>query len=144
LLGDWYATLLHTRRGQFVVAVAATTYLPVAVSGRDLKTFPARLCAGLRDVLEAFGTPAAVIERECSGWATTSIGKTDDRRAVGVLTEMQRLLHGDFDFLPDYTLPQLSLRLAETPVVAAKIIPEVATRELFGCPPRNWRRSMGN
>lgn len=31
LLGDWYATLLHTRRGQFVLAMSRATLLPIVI-----------------------------------------------------------------------------------------------------------------
>jgi len=37
VLGDWYATLLHMRRGQFVLAIARVTLQPVVVTGRDLR-----------------------------------------------------------------------------------------------------------
>jgi hypothetical protein len=62
------------------------------------------------------------------------LAKTDDRSTVGVLTEFQRLLHGDLDFFPTATPAQLSLRLAHTPIVARDLFPQDATCRLFGVP----------
>ena len=144
-LGDWYATLLHTRRGQFVLAMARETLLPVAVTGRDLRTFPARVATTLAEVLASYGVPAEVIERECAAMSEVQYARTDDRSNVGVLTELQRLLHGDLDYFPNATLTELSLRLAQTPIVARHVFPEDATCRLFGVPrPRDRTKETGN
>jgi hypothetical protein len=144
-LGEWYATLLHTRRGQFVLAMARSTLLPVVVTGRDLRTFPTRVASTLAEVLAAYGVPVELIERECAAMSDVQYARTDDRSNVGVLTELQRLLHGDLEYLPTATLTELSLRLAQTPIVARNVFPEDETCRLFGVPlPRHREKEMGN
>lgn len=144
-LGDWYATLLRTRRGHFVLAIARTTLLPIVVTGRDLRSFPARLTSALAEVLATYGVPADAIDRECAAMSEVKYARTDDRSTVGVLTEFQRLLHDDLEFLPTATLGEQSLRLAATPIVARNIFPEDATCRHFGVPLRRDReRESGN
>ena len=60
--------------------------------------------------------------------------KTDDRSNVGVLTEFQRLLVDDLEYVPTAPLTALSLRLAHTPIVARNMFPDDATCRLFGIP----------
>lgn len=60
--------------------------------------------------------------------------RTDDRSNVGVLTELQRLLHYDLDEMPQPSLRELSLRLAKTPIVARNLFPADETCRLFGVP----------
>jgi Domain of unknown function (DUF6933) len=144
-LGDWYATLLRSKRGQFVLAVARETLLPIVVSGRELRTFPERLASTLGDVLAVYGVGAGVIEHECAAMSEVTYARTDDRSTVGVLTELQRLLHGDLEYFPNAALTDLSLRLAHTPVVARNVFPDDATCRLFGVAARNDRRhEFGN
>jgi len=145
VLGDWYASLLHTRRGHFVLAMSRASLLPIVVTGRELRSFPSRVASTLAEVLAAYGVRADSIERECAAMSGVEYARTDDRSNVGVLTEMQRLLHGDLDYLPNATLTELSLRLAQTPIVARHVFPENETCRLFGVPPpRHREKEMGN
>ena len=132
LLGDWYATLVRTRRCHYVLAMARNTLLPVVVSGRELRAFPLRLASAVADVLAAYGVPAEAIEKELAAMAPVRYVKTDDRSNVGVLTEFQRLLVDDLEYVPTAPLTALSLRLAHTPIVARNMFPEDATCRLFG------------
>lgn len=144
-LGDWYATLLRMKRGHFVLGIARKTLLPIVVSGRELRTFPERLATTLAEVLAAYGVGADAIERECAAMSEVQYARTDDRSTVGVLTEFQRLLHGDLEYFPTATLTELSLRLAQTPIVARNAFPEDETCRLFGVPlPRHREKEMGN
>jgi len=93
LLGDWYATVVRARQ-QFVLAISGATLLPIVVTGRDLRSFPARVASTLAEVLAVYGVPAEVIERECAAMAEVRYARANDRSTVGVLTEFQRLLHG--------------------------------------------------
>ena len=135
VLGDWYATLLHTRRGQFVLAVSRVTLQPIVVTGRELRLFPVRLAAGVADVLATYGVPREAIERERFAMSTVQYARTDNRSNVGVLTELQRLLHYDLDELPGVSMKELSLRLARTPIVARKVFPVDETCRAFGVAP---------
>jgi hypothetical protein len=144
-LGDWYATVLRSKRGQFVLGIARETLLPIVVSGRELRTFPERLESTLGEVLTVCGVGAEVIERECAAMSEVHYARTDDRSTVGVLTELQRLLRGDLEYFPNATLTELSLRLAETPIIARDVFPGDATCRLFGVPLRKHRtHDFGN
>ncbi len=132
VLGDWYATLLHTRRGQFVLAISRVTLQPIVVIGRDLRSFPVRLATGVAEVLATYGVPNDAIERERLAMSEVHYATTDDRSTVGVLTELQRLLHYDLDELPNLSMHELSLRLARTPIVARNVYPVHETCRVFG------------
>ena len=135
VLGDWYATLLHSRRGQFVLGVSRVTLQPIVVTGRDLQSFPARLAAGIAEVLATYRVPSDAIERERFAMSTFQYARTDDRSNVGVLTELQRLLHYDLDELPGVSMKELSLRCARTPIVARDVFPVNETCRVFGVAP---------
>ena len=135
VLGDWYVTLLHTRRGQFVLAVSRVTLQPIVVTGRDLRSFPVRLAAGVAEVLATYGVPDDAIERERFAMSAVQYARTDDRSNVGVLTELQRLLHYALDELPGVSMKELSLRLAQTPIVARNVFPVNETCRVFGVDP---------
>ena len=145
LLGDWFATLLHTRRGQYVLAMASKTLLPVVVTGRELRTFPERLASGLAELLGVYGVPTETIERECAAMSEVQYARTNDRSNVGVLIEFQRLLHYDLEDLAAMTPLELSLRLAHTPIVAREAFPEDDTCRFFGVPLlRHRQNEIGN
>jgi len=113
--------------------------LPVVLLGRDLGSLPTRLAAGVAEVLTALGVPPADAEQEQVAMANVRYARTDDRSTVGVLTELQRLLKFDLDEQREATLLDLSLRLAEVPIVARDVFPDRATCELFGiAPPERW------
>lgn len=139
-LGDWYATLVRTRRGHFVLAMARATLLPVVVTGRDLRTLPERLSQQVSAMLGSYGVPAEAVEREREAMRDVVYTRTDDRSNVGVLTEFQRLLSYDFAAPQEPTLLDLSLRLAWTPIVARNTFPVDATCRVFGieAPRRDW------
>ena len=131
MLGDWYATALHVRHA-YVLAGARTTLLPVVVSGRDARSFPDRMARTLADVLAAYELAPDLVARECAAMTPVRYAPTDDRSTVGVLVEMGRMLKAELQARPDVSLTALSLRLAETPIVARNTWPGEATRRLFG------------
>jgi len=141
-LGDWYATLIRTRRGHFVLAMARETLLPVVVTGRDLRALPKRLVEQVAAMLESYGVPADAVASERDAMRDVVYARTDDRSNVGLLTEFQRLLAFDLSDSPELSLLDLSLRLAWTPIVARNTFPVDATCKLFGVEPprRDWWR----
>ena len=136
LLGDWYATAVRSRH-VYVLAVARATLLPIVVTGRDVRSFPDRLTRGLAEVLGAYEIPSEIIERECAAMTSVRYARTDDRSTVGVLVEFGRLLEAELVARPAASLTELSLRLAETPIVARNAWPGEATRRLFGASDRS-------
>jgi len=94
-----------------------------------------RLAAGVAEVLATYGVPSDAIERERFAMSVIQYARTDDRSNVGVLTELQRLLHYDLDELPGVSMKELSLRLARTPIVARNVFPVNETCRVFGVAP---------
>ncbi len=131
-LGDWFATLLQVRSGRFVLAIAGTTLLPVVVSGRELGTLASRLALAVGQVLTALSVAPEAVERECAAMADVRIAATDDRSTVGVMTDLLHLLRFELQHDPRATPLELSLKLADTPIVARKGFPDRDTRRLFG------------
>jgi hypothetical protein len=87
-LGDWYATLLRTKRGHYVLAIARNTLLPIVVSGRELRAFPERLAIALAEVLAAYGVPAESIGRDCAAMSEVQYARdrnAPDRRVLAML-----------------------------------------------------------
>jgi hypothetical protein len=140
ILGDWYATLIRTRRGHFILAMSRETLLPVVVTGRDVRSYPGRLAEQVAAMLESYGVPAEAVARERDAMRDVVYTRTDDRSNVGVLTEFQRLFAFDLSEPSELSLLDLSLRLAWTPIVARKTFPVDATCKLFGVDPprRDW------
>jgi hypothetical protein len=138
LLGDWYATTLHVRH-LYVLAVARATLLPIVVTGRDLRSFPERMTSTLAEVLEAYALPAETIARECAAMTPVRYARTDDRSTVGVLVEFGRLLEAELLARPTASPTALSLRLADTPIVARDAWPGQDTRRAFGAVDRSTR-----
>jgi len=138
-LGDWYATLVRVRRGQFVLAISRETLLPVVVTARDLRSFPQRMSERLVEMLEAYGVPAEAIDSERDAMREIAFARTDDRSTVGVLVDLQRLLVYGLNDHPSISLLEQSLHLAQTPIVARKTFPCDATCKRFGIePPARW------
>ena len=104
-----------------------------------------RLVSSLAEVLASLGVPADAIERECAEMSSVQLARTDDRRTVGNLVELQRSLRYHLEDGTTMSLTELSLHLAETPLVAAKIFPDRDTCRLFGVlSPRRRARGFLN
>lgn len=140
MLGDWYATLVRMGRGTYVLAVAERTLLPIVVSGRELKTFPARMIDTLGSLLEELGVRPEAVAHERAEMSDVRFERTNDRSTVGVLVNLEHSLRVALDQRPGWDLLEASRWLAETPIVARDLFPDLATCELFGAP-RPVRRS---
>jgi hypothetical protein len=96
-LGDWYANLLFTRRGQFILCVSQRTLLPIIVPARDAKSLLARLRDALPRVLSAIGVNPAVIDHELAEMAEGCFAKTANRTVLGLMNDLA--LNAAFDAL---------------------------------------------
>jgi hypothetical protein len=133
-LGDWYATVLRTRHGTWVLAIAEKTCLPIVVTGRDLRTFPHRLTGTLVDLLVELGVPIETVDRERTQMSEVVFARTNSRSHLGVLNTLQYTLRIALDENPSWSLLESSRWLAETPIIARDLFPDIATCELFGAP----------
>jgi len=138
-LGDWYANLLFARPQHLVLAVSERTLLPMLIPSRPLSTLGERFPIIVGEVLRRLEIPQAEIDAERREMAEVPIGKTANRRVLGVLNEFALALQYA---APGRSLIELALWLAETPCgPIAMNSPDRATRELFAGThiPAPWR-----
>jgi hypothetical protein len=135
-LGDWYANILFTRVGHYLILLNERSRLPVLLSARDLHSFERRFLQTLPEILGEIGVPLHQIDRELSLMQPFHIGRTADRSVLGTLN--------DFGFLAkhwlspgDLSLYEVNLRLARTPCQQLQSkFPYKETRSLLANPIR--------
>lgn len=103
-LGDWYANLVRAGRTQVVLAVSERTLLPVVLPARDGRSLVRRLAEALDPLLVSLDVLADDIATERAAMQDWTIGKTANRRIVGLQHD------------PDRTPLEHSLWLARTPM----------------------------
>ena len=113
VLGDWYANLLFARGDQVVLVVNERTLLPVLVRAVPTADLVERFRVTASAMLLRLGVPVSAVEHERRAMAEVRVGKTENRRAVGTMTDFAFLLES-YGTGHD-TLDDLALRLASTP-----------------------------
>jgi hypothetical protein len=132
VLGDWYATLVRAGRVQVVLAVSERTLLPVVVPAREGRNVVHRLAEALGPLLESLGLPTDVVNAERRAMESWVIGKTASRRILGSLNDLVFELQVGLADLPDRTLLEQSLWLAQTPLKVIEYgAPDRATMAAF-------------
>jgi len=134
VLGDWYANILFTRAGHYLLLLSERSRLPVLLSARDLHSFERRFLQTLPEVLGEIGVPSHQIDRELTFMQPLFYGKTTDRSVLGTLN--------DFGFLAkhwlspgDLSLYEVNLRLARAPCQPLQSkFPDKETRSLLANP----------
>ncbi|MBS2031943.1 MAG: hypothetical protein JST54_28860, partial [Deltaproteobacteria bacterium] len=112
-LGDWYGNIYYTRSAHLVVAVSASTLLPVIVPAVDTATVIPRLAVAAGEVMRAIGIPEATVSAELREMQEGVIAKTASRKVLGSLNEFMFMAGHAFS---DGTSPhEVSLWLAKTP-----------------------------
>jgi hypothetical protein len=132
-LGDWYANLVYTPAGQFVVLVSEKTFLPVVVSAKDGATLWPRFLVALRQTLQGLRIPENDIAAELAAMEPMSVAKTASRQVVGVLNEFCFEL--DWMLRHGHPLDEVARQLPETPtspLYKTHICPDNAARAAFG------------
>ena len=133
-LGDWYANILFTRTGHYLLLLSERSRLPVLLSARDLHSFERRFLRTLPEVLGEIGVPSHQIDRELTLMQPLYYGKTANRSMLGTLN--------DFGFLAKYwlspgnlSLYDVNLRLARAPCQPLQSkFPDKETRSLLANP----------
>ncbi len=134
VLGDWYANILFTRAGHYLLLLSERSRLPVLLSARDIHSFERRFLQTLPKVLAEIGVPSHQIDRELTLMQPLYFGKTADRSVLGTLN--------DFGFLAkhwlypgDLSLYEINLRLARAPCQPLQTkFPDKETRGLLTNP----------
>lgn len=129
-LGDWYANLLITRPEQLVLCVSERTLLPVLVPARPIGTLTVRFPLAVLEMLRAIGVPGDAIRNEERTMTDVAVGRTASRRVLGSMNDFAWML--DAYRATISSLPQLALRLADTPCGPLRMeTPRRATLALF-------------
>jgi hypothetical protein len=114
-LGDWYANIIYTPQGHYVLCVSERSLLPVVLSARDLGSLIPRLQRGVADVLRALGVPERFVELELVQMEPLAFGATRSQTVLGSMNDFvlnfRYMLPGE----PELTLLDWSLRLARYP-----------------------------
>ena len=111
VLGSWYANLLNFGRQRLVLCVSERTLLPVLVPARNSE-FPGRLPHYVAVLLDHLGIPRASVVEEVGRMSPFEVGRTQDRRVLGVINDFGRMAPYH---LPNASPLETSLWLAETP-----------------------------
>lgn len=83
VLGDWFANIIYTRQGHYVLLVSERSLLPVLTTARDLHNLERRFFNQLAEVLSSLGIRQELIEGNlCQALGTWEV----DRSAFGIRT----------------------------------------------------------
>lgn len=115
ILGDWFANIIYTRQGHYLLLVSERSLLPVLTTARDLHKLEPRFVSQLADVLSSLGIRQELIEREIALMAPMYYGRTNNRRVLGSLTDLVFLFKCMLAEDRDLSLIDWSLVLARTP-----------------------------
>jgi len=133
-LGDWYANILFTRAGHYLLLLSERSRLPILLSARDLRSFERRFLQTLPEVLGAIGIPSPQVDRELNAMQPFSYGKTANRSVLGSLTDFGYLAK-DWLAPGDLSVYDVNLRLTRVPCLPLKSkFPDKETRSLFKNP----------
>jgi hypothetical protein len=114
ILGDWYANIVYSRKGHFIVCVSERSLLPIVLSARDLNRFVPRFKDLISEVLLELGVPNKSVENEIIQMFPFFYGRTKNKIILGTLTDFTK----DLKFMllqNDYSELEWSLYFAETP-----------------------------
>jgi hypothetical protein len=138
-LGDWTAHLFFIGRQQLVLGVNNRTLLPVLLPIAPNKTFVPRFAEAAGEMLMAIGIEdRRAVLAEMAAMGECIFAPTNDRRVLGTINDFGRAL----DFFEDLPLPEIALRLAETPCSPIGMeYPKDVARGLFGQVVQNPTRS---
>jgi hypothetical protein len=113
-LGDWYANLIYTPRGQLILCTSERSLLSVLVAAKDARMLlPGRLPLALGALLMNLGVPFDAIRTEVSEMEPVVYAKTVNRAVLGTMT--------DFNFATGHYMhhgsdeTDVMMRLAHTP-----------------------------
>jgi hypothetical protein len=87
-LGDWYATLVHTRPHPLVLCVSEQSLLSVILPARELGMLASRFQKAVREHLLVLGTSLQDVEREAAAMRQIELGATVSRSVRGSMREL--------------------------------------------------------
>lgn len=134
VLGDWYANILFTRAGHYLLLLSERSRLPILLSARNLHSFEHRFLQTLPEVLDEIGVPFHQINRELNATQPLFYGKTTNRSVLGSLTDFGYLAK-DWLAPGDLSVYEVNLRLTRAPCLPLESkFPDKETRRLLSNP----------
>lgn len=87
VLGDWFANIIYTRHGHYILLVSERSLLPVLTTARDLDNLVPRFMKQLDDLLLALGVRRELIDHELSSMEPLRFGRTNSRSVLGTMND---------------------------------------------------------
>jgi hypothetical protein len=115
VLGDWFANIIFTRHGHYVLLVSERSLLPILTTARDLNNLVPRFTRQLDEVLSILGVRRKLIDRELSLMEPFYFGRTNSRSVLGTMNDFVVNFKYALSIGHDYSPLDWSLRLAMTP-----------------------------
>ena len=115
VLGDWFANILYTRHGHYVLLVSEQSLLPVLTTARDLNNLVPRFMRQLDEMLSALGVRQGLIDRELSQMEPIHFGRTNNRSVLGTMNDFVQMFKYMLPGGQDLTVLDWSLQLAKVP-----------------------------
>jgi hypothetical protein len=116
-LGDWFVTVVLLQPQWWLLAVSATTRLPVLWPARPFATLATRFPICLHDVLRGLGVSETAIAAELDAMGPAMFAPTNNRSVLGTLNEFVVALRWAREDKPTESACETSLWLAETPIL---------------------------
>ena len=114
-LGDWFANIIYTRQGHFVILISERSLLPIFTTARNLDELVPRFLKSLSEVLEALGVSPTRIDREIAEMRPIYYARTNSRSVIGSMNDYVQNFRYMLDLRPGLTLFDWSLNFSETP-----------------------------
>jgi hypothetical protein len=130
-LGDWYFTLVFAKPQWLLLGVSEKSRLPVVLPARELRKMRPRFHQALDRLLHDLGISEEAIAAERRSMEEIAIGRTTDRHVVGSVNEFVHAIRFALEDRVDKSLHDLSLWLADTPILPLKDFPDQMTRRLL-------------
>ena len=131
-LGDWYANIIYTRQGHFILAASEKSLLPVIISAKDLKNLVTNFIEQLRIVLLSIGISKEDCEKEIQQMMTLNFGRTKSKVVLGSMNDFALNLKYLLITEKHSSLLDLSINLAKMPCGPLKYLsPIQITNSLF-------------
>jgi len=115
VLGDWFANILYTRQGHYILLVSERSLLPVLTTARDLDGLVSRFMRQLDEMLSALGVRQGLIDRELSQMEPIHFGRTNSRSVLGTMNDFVQMFKYMLPGGQDLTVLDWSLHLAKVP-----------------------------
>lgn len=130
-LGDWYFTLIVAKPQWLLLGVSERSRLPIVLPARELRTMTPRFQQALDHVLHDLGISEEAIAAERRSMEEIAVARTVDRHVLGSVNDFARAIRFTLEDRLDKSPHDLSLWLAETPILPLKDFPDQMTRRLL-------------